>query len=405
MAQFGRLMVHMGMAVKPILNMVPPDPSSLAPSDLKGLLALAKHFRSLGSGKFHALYKLMTMSSADYLDEWFEFDTLKATKSASGIIGTFLGPRSPGTAYVLLHHYMGEIDGAFRAWGFQKGGTGAISNAIASAARAFGAEIRTEAPVSKVLTSGSHVSGVVLGNGDELRAPLVISGLDPRRTFTQLLDPTTLPGDLVDGVRKYKFRGSSGKVNLALKALPEFTCFRNDRDLALRAARGGFSISPTVEYLEHGTTTRSTTVLASAVHGHRDSVHDRSRHGAAGAARDEHLRAVRALRRDRRLGRRQARRIRQHRDQDAVVLCAKSRVDHRRQAGHHTGGHRADHRAERRTDIFQGRARAAPAVLPRPVPKWAKCRTPVRGFCSAARERIPAAVSWARAAASPRWKS
>ena len=251
MAQFGRLMVHMGMAVKPILSMVPPDPSSLAPSDLKGLLALAKHFRSLGSEQFHALYKLMTMSSADYLDEWFEFDTLKATKSASGIIGTFLGPRSPGTAYVLLHHYMGEIDGAFRAWGFQKGGTGAISNAIASAARACGAEIRTNAPVSKVLTSGSHVSGVVLGNGDELRAPLVISGLDPRRTFTQLLDPKTLPGDLVDGVRKYKFRGSSGKVNLALKALPEFTCFRNDRDLALRAARGAFSISPTVEYLEH----------------------------------------------------------------------------------------------------------------------------------------------------------
>ena len=96
----------------------------------------------------------MTMSSADYLDEWFEFEPLKATKSASGIIGTFLGPRSPGTAYVLLHHYMGEIDGAFRAWGFQKGGTGAISEAIASAARAFGAEIRTDAAVAQVLVQG-----------------------------------------------------------------------------------------------------------------------------------------------------------------------------------------------------------------------------------------------------------
>ena len=146
-SQFGRLMHHMAMAVKPILGMVPPDPASLAPSDLRGLLKLGGHFRSLGAERFHALYKLMTMSSADYLDEWYEFDPLKATKSASGIIGTFLGPRSPGTAYVLLHHYMGEIDGAFRAWGFQKGGTGAISESIASAAKSFGAEIRTDASV------------------------------------------------------------------------------------------------------------------------------------------------------------------------------------------------------------------------------------------------------------------
>ena len=105
--RFGKLMHHMAMAVKPILAMVPPDPSSLAPSDLRGLLKLGNHFRSLGPDHFHALFKLMTMSSADYLDEWYEFDPLKATKSASGIIGTFMGPRSPGSAYVLLHHYMG----------------------------------------------------------------------------------------------------------------------------------------------------------------------------------------------------------------------------------------------------------------------------------------------------------
>jgi phytoene dehydrogenase-like protein len=247
---FGRLMQHMAMAVKPILGMVPPDPASLAPSDLKGLLKLGGHFRSLGAERFHALYKLMTMSSADYLDEWFEFDPLKATKSASGIIGTFLGPRSPGSAYVLLHHYMGEIDGAFRAWGFQKGGTGAISGAIASAARGFGAEIRTDASVEKVLVASGSVRGVVLKNGDELRAPIVISGLDPRRTFMQLLDPKMLPSELVTGVNRYKFRGSSGKVNLALSGLPKFTCLKGDPELALRAARGAFSISPSVEYLE-----------------------------------------------------------------------------------------------------------------------------------------------------------
>ena len=140
----------------------------------------------------------MTMSSADYLDEWYEFDPLKATKSASGIIGTFLGPRSPGSAYVLLHHYMGEIDGAFRAWGFAKGGTGAISNAIASAARSFGAEIRTDAPVARVLVKGGRATGVALAErrrdggaagGVRARSPADVSRA--RRPEGQL------PGDLV----------------------------------------------------------------------------------------------------------------------------------------------------------------------------------------------------------------
>jgi len=243
---FGRLMHHMAMAVKPILGMVPPDPASLAPSDLAGLLKLGGHFRSLGAERFHALHKLMTMASADYLDEWFEFGPLKATKSASGIIGTFLGPRSPGSAYVLLHHYMGEIDGAFRAWGFQKGGTGAISETIARAARSFGAEIRTGAPVERVTLRGNQVTGVALASGEEITADLVVSALDPRLTFTRLVDPKALPDDLVEGVRRYKFRGSSGKVNLALSGLPDFTCLPGPGP----HLRGAISISPSIEYLE-----------------------------------------------------------------------------------------------------------------------------------------------------------
>jgi phytoene dehydrogenase-like protein len=251
--QFGRLMHHMAMAVKPILAMVPPDPASLAPSDLAGMLRLGKHMRSLGAERFHALHKLMTMSSADYLDEWFELDPLKATKSASGIIGTFLGPRSPGSAYVLLHHYMGEIDGAFRAWGFQKGGTGGISESIAGAARAFGATIRTDAAVERVLVKGGQVTGVALASGEEIAAPIVVSGLDPRRTFIDLVERKELPDDLVEGVERYKFRGSSGKVNLALSGLPRFTCLERpgiDPALRIRAARGAISISPSLEYLE-----------------------------------------------------------------------------------------------------------------------------------------------------------
>ena len=246
LAQFGRLMHHMAMAVRPILGMVPPDPTSLAPSDLAGMLKLGGHFRSLGAERFHALYKLMTMSSADYLDEWFEFDTLKATKSASGIIGTFLGPRSPGTAYVLLHHYMGEIDGAFRAWGFQKGGTGGISEAIGNAARALGAEIRTGAAVEQVLVKDGRVTGVALASGEEIAAPIVASGLDPRQTFMRLVDPKQLPADLVEGVARFKFRGSSGKVNLALSGLPDLTCLPGVGP----HLRGAISMSPSVDYLE-----------------------------------------------------------------------------------------------------------------------------------------------------------
>ncbi|NNG15278.1 MAG: NAD(P)/FAD-dependent oxidoreductase [Gemmatimonadales bacterium] len=244
--EFGRLMHHMAMAVKPIIGMVPPDPTSLSPKDLLGLGRLGRHFHGLGDDKFCALFKLMTMSSADFLEEWFECEPLKATKSASGIIGTFLGPRSPGTAYVLLHHYMGEIDGAFRAWGFAKGGTGGISEAIASAARTFGAEIRTEAEVSQVIVKNGRASGVALADGTELKAKVVVSALDPNLTFLKLLDPHELPDDLVKGVRQFKFRGSSGKVNLALSELPDFTCMPG-RGPHLR---GAISISPSIDYLE-----------------------------------------------------------------------------------------------------------------------------------------------------------
>jgi len=244
--EFGRLMSLMARAVKPVLAIIPPDPTSLAPSDLRGLMKLGGHLTSLGAEKFHALWKLMTMSSSDYLDEWFECGPLKATKSASGIIGTFMGPRSPGSAYVLLHHYMGEIDGAYRAWGFCKGGNGTISNAIAAAARAHGAVLRTEAPVRQVLVKGGRATGVVLESGEEILAPVVVSGLDARRTFLDLVDSRELPEDLVEQVRRFRFRGSSGKVNLALSELPDFTCMPG---VGVQH-KGAFSISPSVDYLE-----------------------------------------------------------------------------------------------------------------------------------------------------------
>jgi len=243
---FGKLMYQLAVAVQPILAMIPPDPTSMSPKDLMGFLKLGKHFRGLGHEQFHALHKLMTMSSADYLDEWFETEALKATMSASGIIGTFLGPRSPGTAYVLLHHYMGEIDGAMRAWGFAKGGTGAVSESIAGAAREHGAEIRTEAGVSRVIVRGGRAVGVALEGGDEFHAPVVVSALDPKRTFLDLIDANDLPDDFLQAIKRFRIRGSSGKVNLSLSELPDFTAKPGVGPLH----QGAISISPSIEYLE-----------------------------------------------------------------------------------------------------------------------------------------------------------
>src|ERR1700740_3227136 len=181
--EFSKVMTPMCRFVKPMLSMIPPDPTTLNPKDLKQLHFMLQRFRELSSDERYPLIQLMTMSAADFLDQWFETDVLKATMSASGIIGTFLGIRSPGTAYVLLHHYMGEIDGAFRPWGFSRGGTGAISNAIGNAAREAGAEIRTEAPVSKILLKNGTAYGIVLESGEEIHANIVSSSLDPNLTF------------------------------------------------------------------------------------------------------------------------------------------------------------------------------------------------------------------------------
>jgi phytoene dehydrogenase-like protein len=248
--EYGKAMVEMGRFVKPILGMLPPDPTSLDPRGLQKLLFLARRFQQLSRQDQYNQIQLMTMSAVDFLDQWFETDVLKATMSASGIIGTFLGVRSPGTAYVLLHHYMGEIDGAFRSWGLCRGGTGAISNAIAAAAREAGAEIRTEAAVERILVTGNTANGVVLTNGDEIHANLVASSVDPRLTFVRFLERGVLPEEFLDDIHRYKFRGSSGKVNMALDALPDFPVPKHTSAADHAHLRGAVSISPSIDYME-----------------------------------------------------------------------------------------------------------------------------------------------------------
>ncbi len=244
--EYGKAMVEMARFVKPILGMTPPDPARPGLRGMKDLLFLLRRFQRLPYRDKYNQIQLMTMSAVDFLDQWFETDVLKATMSASGIIGTFLGVRSPGTAYVLLHHYMGEIDGAFRSWGFARGGTGAISNAIAAAAREAGVEIRCNAPVAKVLIQGGRATGVALANGDEITAPVIASSVDPWLTFLHMVGADHLDGEFLEDIQRYKFRGSSGKVNLALDGLPDFKALPGPG----RHLRGAISISPSVDYME-----------------------------------------------------------------------------------------------------------------------------------------------------------
>jgi phytoene dehydrogenase-like protein len=244
--EYGQLMVEMARFIKPILAITPPDLTSLDPRPLMPLAGLARTFQQLPERQQAVFVQLMTMSAADFLDQWFETDPLKATMAASGIIGTYQGVRSPGTAYVLLHHYMGEIDGAFRAWGIPKGGTGGVSDAIASAARSHGAEIRTEAPVARIIVRNGRATGVALEDGEEIEATDVLSSVDSRRTFLGLVEPGTLDPEFEEEVRRFKFRGSSGKVNLAVDRLPDFTSLPGEGE----HLRGAISFSPSIDEME-----------------------------------------------------------------------------------------------------------------------------------------------------------
>lgn len=244
--EFSRVMTHMGKLAKAVIDHPAPNINSIHPKELANLLRLGKAFKDLGPDLLHLNIKLVTMSALDFLDLWFESDVLKAPMSVSGIIGTFQGIRSPGTAYVLLHHYMGQLDGVFRSWGFSKGGTGGVSMACARAAMSYGAEIRTEAPVKQVLISNGIATGVVLENGDELYAKTVISNLDPNRTYLKMVGENHLDPDVLKDIKRFKLRGSSGKVNLALDSVPEFSCRPGDGD----HIRGDIAIAPGIDYLE-----------------------------------------------------------------------------------------------------------------------------------------------------------
>jgi phytoene dehydrogenase-like protein len=220
--RYGRDVMRQCRLIRALLMRAPPDPSSLRPRNLRELLDLGREFAKLGEAGIYDTIRFYTLSIADYLNEYFESDVVKATFAGSGIIGTALGVQSPGTAYVLLHHYMGDVDGQMAAWGFARGGMGAVSGALAKALQAHGGEILVDAPVHRILVRGGRACGVALANGDEYAADVVVSNVDPKRTYLKLFDAPDLPPDVVRAARNFKIRGSSGKLNIALDGLPDF---------------------------------------------------------------------------------------------------------------------------------------------------------------------------------------
>ncbi|MHA1543759.1 MAG: phytoene desaturase family protein, partial [Alphaproteobacteria bacterium] len=216
MFRFQTDLTRYAQLIRKTLLRTPPDPTSFRPRDIQELLFLAKQFWALGERELYEYVRFFTMSAADFLEDYFEDDLVKAAMASPGIIGTALGVYSPGSAYILLHHVMGDVDGNIGAWGLARGGMGAISNAIAGAVKEHGGEIRTNAGVKQILVKKGKAVGVALENGDEVYSRTVVSNLDAKRTFTQIMDKNDLPPGIYDRAKNFKIRGSSGKVNIAL---------------------------------------------------------------------------------------------------------------------------------------------------------------------------------------------
>ena len=208
----------------PLLTKVPPKLGSKHPRDLFAALGLAwPLFKKLDARGVADVTRLMTMSVADLLEERFESDQVKGVLSVSGVIGTWAGPRSPGTAYVMAHHKLGDIgEGQMGSWGFPEGGMGGVTQAMRAAALAFGATIKTEAEVTKIKVTEGRATGVVLANGDELDADTIVTTTHPKLTFLKLIDRSDLPEDFVATIERWKSRSGTVKVNVALDRLPEF---------------------------------------------------------------------------------------------------------------------------------------------------------------------------------------
>ncbi len=233
--------------VEPTLLETPPDPWSLQPRNLLRLATLGWRFARLGT-LGPQVVEILTGAARPILDRWFQSEQLKVTLATDAIIGAMASPSTPGTAYVLFHHVMGECNGVRGVWGYVRGGMGGISTALAAAARERGAEIRVSSPVARILTRGRRVAGVALEDGTELRARRVVSSADAAVTFLKLLDPDELPPEFTAAVRQIDYGSASLKINAALSELPDFTCLPGAAPGPQH--RGTIHIAPTLDYME-----------------------------------------------------------------------------------------------------------------------------------------------------------
>jgi phytoene dehydrogenase-like protein len=247
MPVFEEQLERLAKLIESLLLVCPPPFPPRGVGEIIEYLKLAGRLRGLESKDLVALVKIFTMSAADYLDEWFESPEVKVTLATDGVIGANGGPRSPGTAYILLHHCMGGVGGKRGLWGFVRGGMGAVSEAMASAAKAAGAEIRCDAQVARLLVKDGRAVGVTLMNGDEILATQVASNLDPKRTFLKLLDPNALPPEFAGTIRNFRCEGISAKINLAVKGLPNFTAMPEAEGPHHKAT---MHICPSMDYVE-----------------------------------------------------------------------------------------------------------------------------------------------------------
>ncbi|MBA2564858.1 MAG: NAD(P)/FAD-dependent oxidoreductase [Gemmatimonadetes bacterium] len=231
-----------------LLLTTPPNIVRVRPHDLPALARLGWEAVRMSAEERVGQVAIFTQSVADFLDAWFESEELKVTLATDGVIGTNGGPRSPGTAYVLLHHVMGKVDGHRGLWGFVRGGMGAVSEAIAGAAREAGASLRTDAEVERVLVRNGRAVGVVLRSGEEIRARTVISNADPKRTFLGLVGEGELPPEFAASVKRIRIKGSSLKINLALDGLPSFRALPGSHRMPHHGAT--IHICPDIDYLE-----------------------------------------------------------------------------------------------------------------------------------------------------------
>tara|TARA_B100000809_G_scaffold265993_1_gene326770 strand:- start:59873 stop:61486 length:1614 start_codon:yes stop_codon:yes gene_type:complete len=232
--------------IRGFLLRTPPDPASFKRRDVMEFAYLLKRFYTLTESQIYEFIRFFTMSIAEYVEEYFESDVILAHFSGGSIIGTGLGVYSPGTAYVLLHHAMGDVDGNVGSWGFARGGMGSVAKAIASSFQSHGGEIRTNSEVNEIVVKAGKATGVALASGEEIESKVVISNLDARRTFLQVMNSRDLPPELIHRAKNFKIRGSSGKLNIALDGMPDFPALPDGSSLTL----GHMHFTDTLERLE-----------------------------------------------------------------------------------------------------------------------------------------------------------